>query len=427
MRIALQSFGCRLNQAEADAFAAEFAAIDWAIVGDSPHADVVVIHSCAVTRNAEQECLRLCRRLARRAPKPFVVLSGCVPEAAARDALTAAGVSLIIPRTERDTLVARVAGACAAAADPPHAVFPFPARRAVPHRTRPFLKIQDGCDFYCTYCIVPHTRGLPVSRPFEVCLREAQAFIGGGAREIVITGCNTARYADAGRALPDLLRALAATPGIGRLRLGSIEPGTVEEAIADLMANNPAICRQLHLPLQSGDADILRAMGRRYTPADYRAAAEYALDRVPDLGLGTDIITGFPGETDKQFEHTRRCIATLPFSNLHVFPYSERPGTPAARLPDPIPPAVRKARAAELITIGESNRRRFARTFIGKPVTCLIERFDAHGAACGWSGAYLPCRVSGVDRAALGECVTFTPDTAEGDTLNGSSAPRNSM
>jgi threonylcarbamoyladenosine tRNA methylthiotransferase MtaB len=423
MRIAIQTFGCRLNQAEADVFAAEFAAQGWTVVAEDRDADVVVIHSCAVTRTAEQKCLRLCRRLAGRAPRPFVVLSGCVPEASsdasARAALAAAGAALIIPREARDELVACVTRAVLAELGPSD--FPSPARTppVAPRHRRPFLKVQDGCDFCCTYCIVPRTRGGPVSRPFDACIREAEAHAAAGAREIVIAGCNTACYADAGRRLPDLLRALAGIPGLGRIRIGSIEPGTVERELADLMARTPALCRHLHVPAQSGDDDILRAMGRRVTAADYRAAAEYALARVPGLGLGTDIITGFPGETDARFENTRRLVESLPFSNLHVFPYSERPGTPAARLPNPVPPGVRKARAAELIRIGVEQRGRFARSFLGMPVTCLVERFDADGAACGWSGAYLPCRVAGVDRAALGDLVTFTPTAAEDHTLIG--------
>jgi len=380
-----------------------------------------VIHSCAVTRTAEQKGLRLCRRLAGRAPRPFVVLSGCVPEAfpesTARAALIAAGVALIIPRDARDELVARVTRA--ALAERGFSDFPSPAPPAVLRHRRPFLKVQDGCDFCCTYCIVPRTRGGPVSRPFDACIREAEAHVAAGARELVIAGCNTACYTDAGRRLPDLLRALAGIPGLGRIRIGSIEPGTVERELADLMAGTPVLCRHLHVPVQSGDDAILRAMGRRVTAAGYRAAADYALARVPGLGLGTDIITGFPGETDARFENTRRLLESLPFSNLHVFPYSERPGTPAARLPNPVPPGVRKARAAELIRMGGEQRRRFARSFVGTPVTCLVEHFDTSGAACGWSGAYLPCRVAGVDRATLGDLVTFTPTAAEDGTLNG--------
>ena len=416
MRIYIKTFGCRLNQAEADTFAEQFVEKGWQLVARAANADVVLVHSCAVTRIAEQKGFRLCRRLMRRIPTPHVVLSGCIPEAVSRETLAEVELTLVVPRAERDTLVARVIAACAPVTTPKAVTVPVVA---APHRTRPLLKVQDGCDFFCTYCIVPYTRGRPTSRPFEACLAEARDLVATGAREIVIAGCNTARYDDAGRRLPELLRALADIPGLERLRIGSIEPGTLEREIADLMADNPVLCRQLHLPLQSGDDTVLRAMGRHYTTQDFRVAAEYALARVPDLGLGSDIVVGFPGETDEHFENTRRFVASLPFSNLHVFPYSKRPGTPAATRKEQVPLAVRKARAHTLITLGQNQRQRFAQRFIGKPTTCLIERCDAAGVGTGWSSAYLPCRIQGLTTAALNTCVTFSPATVEGDVLVG--------
>lgn len=422
LRFHIKTFGCRLNQAEADAFAAQFAARGWLAVARVRDADVVVIHSCAVTRTAEMECLRRCRRFSRRTPPPFVVLSGCVPEAAADTVLADNGISLIVPRAERENLVARVVAACASRIALNTAA---PAKAIC--RTRPFLRVQDGCDFFCAYCIVPHTRGRPVSRPFATCLREARMLIEAGAREIVIAGCNTARYEDDGRRLPDLLRALAALPSIERLRIGSIEPGTVEREIADLMAETPTLCRQLHLPLQSGDDTVLRAMGRRYTTREFRAAAEYALARVPDLGLGSDVIAGFPGESDAHFNATHRFIASIPFSNLHVFPYSERPGTPAAVREDQIPRDVRKARTNELIALGQEQRQRFARGFIGRPVACLIERCDAAGVGSGWSSAYLPCRIVNLPPHSSNIVVSFIPNACEDDTLVGTAGARQTV
>jgi len=174
-----------------------------------------------------------------------------------------------------------------------------------------------------------------------------------------------------------------------------------------------------YLPLQSGDDAVLRAMGRRYTTAAFRAAAEYALARVPGLGLGSDVIAGFPGENDACFENTRRFLASLPFSNLHVFPYSERPGTPAATRDGQIPAAVRKARANELIALGDEQRRRFAGEFVGRPVACLVERCDGAGVGTGWSGAYLPCRIANLTPRAVNTLVTFTPAATEADTLVG--------
>jgi threonylcarbamoyladenosine tRNA methylthiotransferase MtaB len=279
------------------------------------------------------------------------------------------------------------------------------------------LKVQDGCDFFCAYCIVPHTRGDPVSRPFDDCLREAARFIGEGYREIVVTGCNIACYADGGRRLPDLLDALAGLPDIGRLRLGSVEPGTVEGEVGALMAARGNICRFLHLPVQSGDDGVLTRMGRRYTAAQLAETVGRIEALMPDAAFGADVICGFPGETDAAFERTVQMIRDLPFSNLHVFPYSERPGTPASGFDGCVPPDERRRRAKRLIALGQEKRAAFARRFVGKTVEVLVEQFDREGRARGWSGEYVPCAVSGVPPDRLGSLCTVIPDRIEGDTL----------
>lgn len=414
LRFYIKTFGCRLNQAESDSFTAQLASYGWHPVARDHQADVVIIHSCAITHTAEQEALRLCRRLTRLTPPPFIVLSGCVTAAASLNKLTASGASLIVNRTDRPNLAQLVLKACAD--------LPSSCRTTVtpaPPRTRPLLQVQDGCNFFCNYCIVPHTRGGPISRPLTDCLAEASTLIANGAREIVVTGCNTACYQDGHYRLPQLIEALVNLPGLARLRLSSIEPGTVERDIADLMARYPLICRQLHLPLQSGDNTTLRSMGRRYTSEAFRESITYALGRVPDLGLGTDIITGFPGESAAHHANTRQLITDLPFSNLHVFPYSERQGTPAATMANQIAPELRKQRAAELIAIGQTKRHNFARSFIGKPVTTIIERFASDGTARGWSSSYLPCHVAGLQPAAINTLVSFTPTAVKDDTLIG--------
>jgi len=417
MRIRFKTFGCRLNQAESARFAADFTAAGWSVAPFAAPADVVVIHGCAVTRIAEQKCLHLARgikRAARQAgeSEPFVVLVGCVVEAdAARREV--AGVDLLVARGDKERLAeivrARLGAAMSDRSDP----------TAAPRRKRALLKVQDGCDFFCSYCIVPHTRGAPVSRPWRTVLDEARALAQAGFAELVVAGCNVACYRDGARGLADLIAAMAAIDEVQRIRLGSIEPSTSEREIVDLMAVSPKLCRHLHLPLQSGDAATLRRMGRRYTPEEYAATVQDAARRMPDLGLGTDIIAGFPGETDEAFERTRQFVAALPFNNLHVFPYSERPGTPAAAFADAVPSAVRKARARTLIRLREEQRQAFARQFVGRPVETLIEGIGKDGRGHGWSGQYLDCRVAGVGRAEIGRIVAFTPDGADGSVLCG--------
>jgi threonylcarbamoyladenosine tRNA methylthiotransferase MtaB len=413
VRISFRTFGCRLNQAETAAFERAFAAAGWQVAPFGEPADVAVIHGCAVTRPAELECLRLARGLKRRAagrgdPAPWVVLVGCVVEAGGGPV---PGVDLLVARKDKARLpeiLARLAGQTSP--DRPTGR-PPPVRRV-----RALLKVQDGCDFFCSYCIVPHLRGPPVSRPWQVVLDEARTLAAAGATELVVTGCNLACYRDGTRGLADLVAAICALDEVGRVRLGSIEPATGEREIVDLMGACPKLCRHLHLPLQSGDAAVLRAMGRRYTPESFAATVCDAAGRVPGLGLGTDAIVGFPDETEAAFGNTRRLLAALPFGNLHVFPYSERPGTRAAELPGRVAPAVRKARAASLLALREAKRQSFALEFVGREVDVLVERADRHGGR-GWTGAYVECRVAGGRQEDVGRILRVRPESAENGVL----------
>jgi threonylcarbamoyladenosine tRNA methylthiotransferase MtaB len=230
----------------------------------------------------------------------------------------------------------------------------------------------------------------------EECLTEAQAYMDAGFQELVITGCNTACYADGKRNLIDLLKACLELKGLGRIRLGSIEPGTVERDLVDLMASDARVCNFLHLPIQSGCDSTLTRMKRRYTIATIRETLDYAFAKIPDLALGTDMIVGFPGERLEDFEQTCQLVHAYPFSNVHVFPYSERPGTPAALMEHQVPVAERKRRAKELSQIADAQRVSYLQRFSGKVVTFLVEHVDRAGRACGWSAEYLPCAVQGL-------------------------------
>jgi len=410
MTVAFKTFGCRLNRAETAKFAASFAAAGFECVPFGTPADVVVLHTCAVTQAAENECLKLTRSLRRKDPSALLVLTGCAAEAVSAETLKAMGVDLIVTHEKKDELTAIVSRQLG---------IPYVPRPFMPLRNtkRAMLKVQDGCNFFCSYCIVPHTRGLPRSRPFDECLRDAQAFIRAGFQEIVVTGCNLACYSDGARGLVDLLAALAGLPGLGRLRLGSLEPGTVEMEVAALMAAHGKICKFLHLPIQSGDDGVLSRMGRRYAAGQMRQTLEDILRLMPNLGLGADIITGFPGETPEAFEHTRALVSAFPFSNLHVFPYSVRPGTPAATFDGDVPEADRKRRAAVLNRLKARQRAAFAKQFIGKEVDVLVERLDEDGNAHGWTGEYLDCSISGLDFSSIATRVSCVPHAAEGNML----------
>ena len=395
-RIAVKTMGCRLNHAESASIRGLLCAGGFAPSDSFEGAHGAVIHTCAVTGTAQREAHRLVRTARRHCPGP-VVVSGCAATVDTVESLiecganavvcggtgevrlSGAGEAAVLSRIVSDAICGKMCG-----------VRPeFNAARAS-------IKIQNGCSFRCSYCIVPDARGAPVSRPAREILQEAEALASAGFREIVLTGVNVACWQDGGLKIDGLIELAGQMNGIARIRLSSIEPGTAERGVIDMMARQGSrLCRSLHFPLQSGSAKILRLMRRRYSPEEYADTVEYAVSKMPLLGLGADIITGFPGETDSDFEDTLRMVRDLPFSNLHVFPYSERPGTPAASLPDPVDVRVRRDRARIIIAEGERKRRLFAGRFIGRTVDVLVERVGDDGIGRGWTGEYLETEIEG--------------------------------
>lgn len=404
--------GCRLNHAEGAAIRAalEEAGHSVEVGGDAAGADALVLHTCAVTAAAQTEAMRHLRA-ARRAGVANVVVSGCTANVADAAALRAAGADEIVARRgppPEGPVAPLVADALARPG----------ARPPSESSTRAPVKIQDGCSFRCSYCIVPDARGEPRSRPLADVLEECRGLVGRGFRELVLTGVNVACWREPGRRFSDLVRAVSALPGLARLRLSSVEPGTTEAEVVSLMAApDSRLCPMLHYPLQSGSDRVLRAMRRRYTAAQYRAAVERALAAVPGLGLGADVVTGFPGETDGDFEETVRLVRDYPFSNLHVFPYSERPGTPAATMPGAVPVRVRRDRAKALIALGGEKRAAFAASFAGREVEVLVERVAPDGTAEGWTGPYLRARLPGRSPADAGALLRGRVAAVEGDSL----------
>jgi len=418
MTIAFKIFGCRLNQAEGADFITQFEAADFRRVPFGEVADVVLAYSCTVTQKAENECMKTLRHLRATQPHALIVLAGCAAETCERDLLKGV-VDLVVGREQKEDLVRLVREKCANGGTPRQGeAAPRQPRLSTQRAT---LKVQDGCAFRCSYCIVPHARGAPRSRPLEECLTEAQSYRDAGFQELVITGCNTACYADGGLNLIDLLKACLGLKGLGRIRLGSIEPGTLDHELVDLMATDARICPFLHLPIQSGCDATLTRMKRRYTITTIRETLDYAFMKIPDLAIGTDMIAGFPGESLTDFEQTCQLIQDYPFANVHVFPYSERPGTPAALMDRKVPVVERKRRAKELSRIADVQRASYRQRFLGKDVTFLVEHIDRAGRACGWSAEYLPCAVHGVPVTARRTLQTFKVQTLVDGTLQGGS------
>ncbi len=406
--VSFKTIGCRLNQAETATMTATFAEAGYQVVPHGQPANVAVIHGCAITGKAERDSLRAVRQVRRAAPGTITILAGCSAETRLKIRAESDEADLVIGQAGKFSIPGTLHRLYPAR-------FPAPARLAeeaapllpVFETLRAFVKVQDGCDFRCAYCVVPETRGNPVSRTIPDVVEEVRRLADSGFKEIVLTGANLGCYRDKSRRLVDLVQAIEDIPAVARIRLSSIEITTAERSIVDLMSASRKLCPFLHIPLQSGNDGVLAAMGRRYNVTAFRRAIDYAMNRIPDLGLGTDLIVGFPGEDQRAFENTVQLVRDLPFSNLHVFPFSRRAGTRADGLPGHLPAAVKKARVRILRDIGAAQRGVFAAGFAGKTVEALIEHVDKAGAAHGWTGQYLEAVIPGTS-LRRGERATFT-------------------
>ena len=364
MKVCFETFGCRLNKAEALQMEADYLADGWEVTTKHSDADLFIVRGCSVTARAQYECEKLISRLKRQYPAAKIKICGCLKSADSASTVRHLGNRTIEQSNNRT-------------------IPPLPLRTA-----RAYLKVQDGCAGKCTFCIVPKFRGESRSEPFTDLLDRAKRFIDAGYHEIVVTGCNLALYASEGKRLPDLVSALAGLDTGCRIRLGSLEPGACALETVRAMAETPNVCRFLHLPVQSGSNKILLAMQRPYVVQDVEETATLAAELMPDLGLGCDLMTGFPGESELDFAATKGLLYRLPFVHAHVFPFSERPGTLAADFPRQLPKDIRSARTHLLADEMRSKRRKFAKTFIGKTVEIVVED---EKTGRGWTGEYLPC------------------------------------
>ncbi|HEY68415.1 MAG TPA: tRNA (N(6)-L-threonylcarbamoyladenosine(37)-C(2))-methylthiotransferase MtaB, partial [Thermoflexia bacterium] len=364
-----------------------FAAAGHTVVSTPAQADVCIVNTCAVTAEAERKSRHRIRSLARANPEARIAVIGCYATLAPEQAGHLPGVAWIVPNTDKGRVAEIVA--------------PYPPRRKGEGsgtgkggpllRTRAFVRVQDGCDNHCTYCIVRLLRGPARSRPLADVVAEVQALAEAGCQEAVLTGVNLGSYGrDLG--LPGGLYALVKTlltdTDLSRLRLSSLEPWDLDEDFFRLW-ESPRLCRQLHLPLQSGCNEILRRMGRRTTRREFARLVEAARAAIPDLAVTSDIIVGFPGEDEDAFRASYDFVAAMEFARLHVFPYSPRPGTAAACLPDQVPPEVRRARARAMRELGAEQASRFRQRFIGRAMEVLWEQRRRDGLWTGLTDNYL--------------------------------------
>ena len=397
-RASLHTLGCRLNQADSARLAADLLANGFELVPWGEPAELLVINSCAVTGVAAQKTRQTLSQARKRNPNAYIILCGCAatdPELTSSP--TAHAADLLLPNPKPNSLIPflpnelkHISGTPAgldAKVSALHEGFTLPGTGVFPERTRANLKIQDGCNFRCTYCIVPQMRGPARSRDLDDILRETRELLDHGFREIVLTGVNIAYYQNSDHDLADLVAKLVRLPGDFRIRLGSTEPGPVLDKLIGIMKSEPKLCRFLHLPLQNGDSEILRRMARRYTTTQYAETVNRAANEIPGVCLGTDVMVGFPGEDDAAFQRCYDFLDSLPLGLMHVFCYSPRPGTPAATWPNRPAPSVAHEREARLLELAKAKAEAFAQSQLGTTTQVLME--TGQPANHGWSDNYL--------------------------------------
>jgi threonylcarbamoyladenosine tRNA methylthiotransferase MtaB len=420
-KVAIKTLGCRLNQAESEQALEALGArgFDLAHAGEEP--DVVVVNTCTVTRESTASSRRLIRKLAEAHPGATMVVTGCYAVSDPDAVKAIPGVDLVVGNDAKDR-IAELVGEVPAVRRLPLLARPAPVERL---RTRVAVRAQTGCDEWCTFCIIPRTRGPLRSWPQEQVVADVRRQVERGVREVVLTGVHLGKYGeDLGErdGLARLVDRLVEIDGLARLRLSSVLPVQVTPALVERVRDHPKVCRHLHVPLQAGDDRVLEAMHRPYRVAEFVERVEGAKAAVPGLGLSTDVIVGFPGETEAQFQATMRVVRRVGFSKLHVFRYSQRPGTPAAEMAGQLPDAVKKQRARELIALGAELRRQFHEQHLGRPLSVLVEA-ASEGLAEGTSDNYIKVRFPGgpglVDQVVTVRGVRADNEGMEAETMEG--------
>ena len=399
-RVAFKTLGCKLNQSETESIATAFRGLGWTVVEPGDPADVIVVNTCTVTNTADRKSRSAMNRALRRAGEGLVVMTGCYVDGH-REALEADGRTYLVPGAAKSRIPQLVdahfrgelLGAPEAELRDP---FGYPLAERV-FRTRGMVKIQDGCDNYCTYCIIPFVRGRAVSRPLRDVVKAVEDAAASGYREVVLTGVNMSRWHHEGSDFADLVGACLDARGEFRLRLGSVEPDRIDDGLLDLM-DHPRMTPHMHLCLQSGSERILLAMRRQYTAAEFAALATVLRRRNPMFNLTTDVIVGFPGETEEDFQATLELCAEIGFGHIHTFPYSRREGTRADRMDGQVPSAVKKARAEAVRRLSEATKRRYRESLLGSLQEVLVEQAERDAdeglLVRGLAAPYVPVRFS---------------------------------
>lgn len=403
--VSFRTLGCKLNQSETDAIRARFVQKGYTVRPFGEEVDLTVINTCTVTNAADSASRAAIRQAIRYSPRGRIAVTGCYAQVRPDEIKNIPGVDIILGNDEKYRIFDYLDDLKDGKLETPLVFVNDEGRFAhvsedgfvsATSRTRAFLKVQEGCDYYCSYCIIPFSRGRARSRPYQDALAEARKLVDQGYQEIVLTGINigTYHYKNGGEYnLVDLLDALQNIKGLKRLRLSSIEPNTVTEDLLKLIRYSRVICPHMHIPLQSGNNDQLAAMNRKYTVEAYRDLMEKFRFYLPDAALGTDIIVGFPGETDAHFQNTLAFVQDQPYSYLHIFRYSDRKGTAASKATGPVPPKTIKKRSQILHQIGKMLKLAYYRKHIGHTLPVLFDQFK-NGRYVGYTNNYIPVHVA---------------------------------
>lgn len=435
-RVAFESLGCKLNYAETVQIEKEFIRRGFDVVDSASPADVFVINTCTVTQSADSDCRQIVRRALRSSPDAYVVVTGCYAQGKPNEIAQIEGVDLVLGAKEKFGLFdfvddftknyhARIFagpvedvvefGAADSALDGsvsqgqgPHS----PKQNGLLTRTRAFLKVQDGCNYNCSYCTIPRVRGISRSPSVDFLVKQAKAVAANGFKEVVLSGVNVGDYGrkiagDSGgkqnRSFLDLLKTLESVDGIERFRISSIEPNLLTKEIVRFVASSTKFCRHFHVPLQSGADETLRRMRRRYNSGQYRDIVEYVKGLIPDAGIGADVIVGFPGESNEAFEKSYSFIETLPVTYLHVFSYSERTGTEASGFHGNVDPRVRRKRSEIMRMLSTKKRYEFNRRHVGKIARVLVEDEEKGNSLFGFTSNYIRVEIPAAVRAGAAD------------------------
>ena len=394
-KVNFHTLGCKLNFSESSTIARQFEEGGFVRVGVNDEADICIINSCSVTAQADKKCRNLIRKLHRKNPDAIIAVTGCYAQLKPYEIAQIEGVDIVLCNNNKGETYQQVLnlserGKTKVFSCETDEITTFFAAFSSNDRTRAFLKVQDGCDYCCSYCTIHNARGSSRNIPIEQAVRQAEEIARGGQKEIVITGVNTGDFGrTTGESFLDLLKALDKVEGIERYRISSIEPNLLTDEIIEFCASSSKFQHHFHIPIQCGSNKILAAMRRRYTVEKFRERIEAVRRVMPDAFIGIDVITGFPGEGATEAEECYRFLESINPSFLHIFPFSERENTPAVELPNKVSPEVSMARAKRLEELSNRCHHDFCKQYLGTVADVLFESTERGGMMCGFTGNYL--------------------------------------